>query len=199
LGGIGGGAGAGMGGGASSISSGGGLSMASSTALVQLVQDTDLYVKAPFDEANAGQIKPGQKARINLDAFRGVDFPATVDVISPTVTRNVDLTRTLDIDVHIEEGREKFTVGMSADVIIVANEKDNVVCVPSEALIREEEAYVVENGRAVRRKVKIGIGNWQSKEILDGVREGETLITSVGLKDLKPGVKVHVVESLETD
>ena len=196
----GGGASSGIGVGASpSLSSGGGLSMASSAALFQLVQDTDLYVKAPFDEANAAQIKVGQKARINLDAYRGVDFPARVDFISPTVTRNVDLTRTLDIDVRIEEGREKFLVGMSADVIIVADEKDGVLSVPSEALIREEEAYVVENGRAVKRKVKIGIGNWQSKEVLEGISEGELLITSVALKELKPGVKVRVVESLESD
>jgi len=88
---------------------------------------------------------------------------------------------------------------MSADVIIVADEKDGVLSVPSEALIREEEAYVIENGRAVKRKVKIGIGNWQSKEVLEGLSEGELLITSVALKELKPGVKVRVVESLESD
>ena len=200
LGGGGGGASPGIGVGASpSMSSGGGLSMASSAALFQLVQDTDLYVKAPFDEANAAQIKVGQKARINLDAYRGVDFPARVDFMSPTVTRNVDLTRTLDINVRIEEGREKFLVGMSADVIIVADEKDGVLSVPSEALIREEEAYVIEKGRAVKRKVKIGIGNWQYKEIIEGLSEGEMLITSVALKELKPGVKVRVVESLESD
>jgi len=197
----------GGGGGASSVglgasaavSSAAGLSTASSTALLQLVQDVDLYVKAPFDEANINLISKGQKARINLDAYRGVDFPAHVEFISPTVTRNVDLTRTLDIDVHIDDGVDKFLVGMSADVIIVADEKDDVLCVPSEALIREEEAYVIESGHAVRRKVKIGIGNWQSKEVLDGLREGEMLITSVSLKELKPGVKVRVVDSLEEE
>jgi HlyD family secretion protein len=196
----GGGGSTGIGAGATpAVSSAAGLSMASSMALLQLVQDVDLYVKAPFDEANANLIHQGQKARINLDAYRGVDFPSHVEFISPTVTRNVDMTRTLDIDVHIDQGTEMFLVGMSADVIIVAEEKDDVLCVPSEALIREEEAYVIEKGRAVRRKVKIGIGNWQSKEVLDGLREGETLITSVSLKELKPGARVRIVESLETD
>jgi HlyD family secretion protein len=187
----------GAGGASSALSAASGLSMSTSTALVQLVQDEDLYIKAPFDEANINQIKAGQKARINLDAYRGVDFPATVDIISPTVTRNADMTRTLDIDVRIDDGRDKFVVGMSADVIIVAAEKDNVLRVPSEALIREEEAYVVENGRAAKRKVKIGVGNWQFKEITEGLSEGETFITSVSLKELKPGVRVHVVDSLD--
>lgn len=190
--GVGAGVGAGMAGAA-----GAGLSMTSSVALVQLVQDTGFYIEAPFDEANSGQIHNDQKARISLDAYRNVDFPGTVTYVAPTVTKNADLSRTFDIQVRIEEGIDKFVAGMSADVIIVAEEKDNVLFVPSEALIREEEAYVIEDGRAVRRKVKVGIGNWQFREILEGLSEGETLITSVGLKELKNGVPVEVVESLD--
>jgi HlyD family secretion protein len=194
----GGSAGAGVGVGSTpSMSSGGGISTASAMALVQLVQDSEFYVKAPFDEANAAQMQVGQKARIGLDAYRGMDFPGTVTFISPTVTRNLDLSRTLDIDVRIDQGQDRFIAGMSADVIIIAAEKDDVLFVPSEALIREEEAYVIENGRALRRKVKVGVGNWQAKEVLEGLREGETLITSVGIKGLKSGMKVRVVDELE--
>lgn len=187
----------GTGGATTAASTAGGMSMASATALVHLVQNSDLYVKAPFDEANVGQIALGQKARIGLDAFRGTDFPGRVTFISPIVTKNLDLSRTLDIDVEIEEGEEKFVVGMSADVIIVADEKENVLFVPGEALIREEEVYVIENGRAVRRKVNVGLGNWQAKEVLDGVREGETVITSVSVKGLANGVRVRVVDALD--
>ena len=174
-----------------------GTSAASAMALAQIVDDTDFYVKAPFDEANVGQVRVGLKARINLDAYRGVDFPGRVEFISPTVTRNLDLSRTLDLDVKIEEGKDKFVAGMSADVIIIVNEKDDVLFVPGEALIREEEAFVIENDRVVKRIVKVGIGNWQRKEVLDGVKEGETLVTSVGIKGLKNGVKVRVVDSLD--
>jgi HlyD family secretion protein len=196
---LGAGAGAGVGMGATSAGapSAAGMSMASPAALLQLVQDGGFYVKAPFDEANASLIKAGQKARIGLDAYRGIDFPGKVQFVSPTVTRNLDLSRTLDIDVVIEEGLDKFIAGMSADIIIVAQEKDDVLFAPSESLVREEEAYVIENGRAMKRKVQIGIGNWQRKEILGGLREGETLISPVSIKGLKNGIKVRVVESLD--
>mgnify|MGYP001244689690 CR=1 FL=1 len=110
---------------------------------------------------------------------------------------NPDLSRTLDIDVEIEEGQEKFVAGMSADVIIVADEKPDVLYVPSEALIRDETAYVIENNRAVKRTIRAGIGNFLSREVLEGLKEGETLITSVTLKGLKNGVKVRLVDSLE--
>ena len=206
LSGLGGGGGGGLGGAGfalsgnasvgASASASTGLSSGSPMGLLQLVDDSQFYVKAPFDEANAAQIKVSQKARINLDAYRSVDFPGVVDYVSPTVTLNLDLSRTLDINVRILEGQDKFVAGMSADVIIVASEKDDALYVPTESLVREEYVFAIENNRAVRRPVKIGIGNYVTKEIVDGLREGETIITSVGIKELKNGVKVRQVEAL---
>ncbi len=192
------GAGAGMGG-MGTVAGGGasGMPMASPLAVALIVDDSDLYVKAPFDEATFGQIESGQKAKITVDAYRDKEFPGRVASVSSTVSRNLDLSRTFEVDILIEEGKEKLIPGMSADVTIVADEKEDVLYVPTEALIREEEGYVIINGRAERRKVKIGIGNWLEREVLEGLREGEELITSVGLKELRPGIKVRVVEALK--
>lgn len=166
--------------------------------LLQLVDQTECYVEAPFDEANAAQIRTGQKVRINLDAYRGTDFYGTVDYISPVVSINPDLSRTLNVRVHVDEGTEKFIAGMSADVIIIVEEKDDTLYAPTESLIRQEFAYVVENGRARRREVKTGIGNWNTTEVLEGLREGELLITSVSLSDLADGARVKVVNKVES-
>lgn len=177
--------------------------------LLQFVKDDECYVQAPFDEANAAEIKVGQKARLNLDAYRDVDFAGEVVYISPVVIipqislgrggtgGTFDLSRTLEVKIRIDEGKDKFMSGMSVDVTIIADEKDAVVYVPSESLIREEYAYVVEDGRAVRRDVKTGVGNWRTVEVLDGLEEGETLITSVAVKGLEEGVKVRVVDELK--
>jgi len=174
-----------------------GEAVAMGMPLLKLVENSDFFVKAPFDEANASQIQIGQKARVNVDAYRGVDFAGEVTFISPTVTLNPDLSRTLDIDVRISEGQDKFVAGMSADVIIIVQQKEDVLFVPSEALVREEMAYVIEGGRAVRRDVQVGIGNTYTREVLGGIEEGETLITSVTEKGLRDGVKVRAVDSLD--
>lgn len=166
--------------------------------LLQLVNPSDIYIEAPFDEANASQIKVGQKVRVNIDAYREQDFYGTVDFISPVVSLNPDLSRTLNVQVTIEQDKDKFITGMSADVIILVDEKDNVIFAPTESLIREEFAYVVENGRAVRRDVQTGVGNWNTVEITEGLKEGDHLITSVSIAALKDGVKVKVVEKLAT-
>ncbi len=166
--------------------------------LLQLVDASESYVEAPFDEANASQIKLGQKVRINLDAYRETDFFGTVDFISPVVSINPDLSRTLNVRVRVDQGEENFIAGMSADVVILVDEKEDIVFAPTESLVRQEFAYVIENGRAVRRNIKTGIGNWNTMEITEGLNEGDVLITSVSLADLKEGVKVQVVDKLES-
>lgn len=165
--------------------------------LVQLVDPSKCYVEAPFDEANASEITLGQKARINLDAYRGEDFTGVVEYISPVVSINPDLSRTLNVRIRVQEGTEKFLAGMSADVILLVKEKDDVVYVPTEDLIREEYVYVIKDGRAERRDVKTGIGNWEKTEITSGLEPGEQIVTSISLTALDDGVPVKVVDSLE--
>ncbi len=163
--------------------------------LLYLVDDSDLYIEAPFDEANAGQISLHQKTRIEFDAYQGKVFMGEVFEISPVISISKEFTRTFMVKVKIlDEGN--FIPGMSADVTVIVSEKDNVLYVPSESLIRDEYAYVVEGNRAVRRPVTIGIGNWETKEIVSGLQEGETIITSIGIKGLADGSRIKIVPSL---
>ena len=112
------------------------------------------------------------------------------------MTLNLDLSRTINVKLQIVEGQDKFIVGMSADVTILADEKSDVLFVPSESLIREQFAYIVRGGRAERREVETGVGNWDRKEVLGGIELGEELITSVSVKELADGVRVSVVDEL---
>jgi len=166
--------------------------------IVELVDDSSCYVEAPFDEANAAELKVGQRARINVDAHRGVDFKGHVEFIPPVVSINKDLSRTLNVRIRVDEHQDAFVSGMSADVIVLVDQKDDVLYVPTQALVREKYAFVIKDGTAVERKVTPGIGNWNTREITDGLHEGETLITSVGLQKLHDGVPVQVVDELES-
>lgn len=174
-----------------------GEAVAMGLPLAILVQEQDRYISTPFDEANIAEMYVSQKARITLDAYPGQTFEGELAYIAPVVTIIKDLSRTVDGKVRILTDPEKFMPGMSADVTLIAEKKDDVVYAPTESLVRDEFAYVIENGRAVRREVKLGIGNWERREVLDGLREGETLITSVNIKGLLDGVPVQVVDELD--
>ncbi|MBW7864656.1 MAG: efflux RND transporter periplasmic adaptor subunit [Candidatus Hydrogenedens sp.] len=165
--------------------------------LLFLVQDEDLHIEAPFDEANLNVLEVGQRVEIEIDSCPDRVFRGTLDHISPVVNVVELMARNVTCRIRIDEGAEEFRPGMSADVSVITEEKENALFVPSEALVRDEYAFVVEDGRARRRGVGTGIGNWDQKEILDGLREGETIVTSISVLGLADGVPVTVVEALD--
>lgn len=169
-----------------------GEAVAMGMPVLSLVSGDNVYIEAPFDEANAGELTVGLPVRIELDAYPDEHFEGIVDFISPVIQPNADLARTLNVKVAIQGDRARFLPGMSADVTVIVDRRESVVHVPSEALVRDEYGYVIEGGRAVRRPVKLGIGNWEYQEVLEGVKEGETLIMSVGVPGLDDGVLVTV-------
>ncbi len=165
--------------------------------VVYMVQSEGSHIEAPFDEANLESLKIGQPAQIEIDSMPGKVFKGTLTYISPVVTIAEQLSRSLLCKVSIDEGIEKFRPGMSADVTIITDKKEDVPFVPSEALVRDRYAYVIDGDRAVQHDVKTGIGNWDQREILDGLKVGDMIITSISLKGLKGGSKIQVVEALE--
>lgn len=164
--------------------------------VARIVNDAAFHVEAPFDESAAGVLQVGQPARIELDAYRGETIPAEVSAVAPVVSVNPDMSRTLTVTLAIEHPPERLLAGMSADVTVVTNSKDDALVIPAESLIRDEFVYVVQNGRARRRAVEPGMGNWKTREIVSGLKEGELVVTSVSNKALHDGVRVRVVERL---
>jgi HlyD family secretion protein len=77
--------------------------------------------------------------------------------------------------------------GMTADIVIVIAEKKDVVMIPNAALrvkldgndksrANGPSVWVMEGNRPVRRPVKLGMGDAESTEVVEGLSEGETII-----------------------
>ena len=165
--------------------------------VVYMVQSEGSYIEAPFDEANLESLKVGQPAEIEIDSMPGKVFKGTLTYISPVVTMAEQLSRSLLCKISIDESMDKFRPGMSADVTIITDKKDDVPFVPTEALVRDRYALVVEGDRIAQREVNTGIGNWDQREILGGLAVGDTIVTSISIKGLKDKSRVEVVEALE--
>jgi HlyD family secretion protein len=102
--------------------------------LIKIAQDlSKMQINSSFAEADIGNIKVGQKARFNVDAFPNRDFVGVVKQIrlNPVNTSNVV---TYDVVISVDNPDEKLLPGMTAYVNIgVANSK-NVLLVPNAAL-----------------------------------------------------------------
>lgn len=175
-----------------------GESVGMGVPLLHLVQEAGIYVEAPFDEANAASIQLGQPTRIDIDARRDTTFLGEVSFISPVVTLNPDLSRTVNVDITLRpEDQTDFIPGMSADAVIVVDVREDSLFVPTQCVVRERFVYLIEGETARLQEFEPGLANWQRTEVLSGLSEGDVVVSSVGLRELQDGRAVTIVEDLD--
>jgi len=102
--------------------------------------------------------------------------------------------RTVDIEVDFEapESAGKLLVGYSADVEILLAVRENVLRIPTAALLEGNRVLVYnpETERLDERTVKTGLANWEYTEIADGLRAGDRIVTSLEKEGVKAGARV---------
>jgi len=160
--------------------------------VLELVSLDHLYVSAPLDEIDIGRVKEGLPARVTLDPYRGRVWQGVLTRVSPVVNDLKEQNRTLDVEVEMrpDPSAPQPKPGTSADVEIVLDQRDNVLRVPTNAVIESKRVLVLENGKAVSKPVKIGLKNWDWSEITDGLKDGESVITSLDRQGVKEGARV---------
>ncbi len=159
---------------------------------VDLIDDSCLYVTAPMDEIDAPKIIVGQPGRINIDAFPGRQFAGHVRRIAPYVLDREKQARTVDVEVEFNDPSqfETLLVGYSADVEVVLATRENVLRVPTSALINGNKLYVFnpEDGTLEVREVETGLSNWAHTEIVSGLSVSERIVLSTEREGLEHGV-----------
>lgn len=161
---------------------------------IDLIDPSCLYVEAPMDEIDAPKIKAGQPARITLDALPNQTFAGVVKRVAPYVVAVEKQARTVDIEVSFEHEQDTQTllVGYSADVEVILERRDNVLNVPTAALIDGNKVlvYQPETHKLEERILTLGVTNWERSEVVDGLKEGDQVVTSLERDGVKAGATV---------
>lgn len=159
---------------------------------VDLIDTTCLYVTAPIDEVDAPAVRTGMPARITLDAFRDRQFAGRVQRIAPYVLEVEKQARTVEVEVAFADPGEikGLLPGYSADAEIILDTRDRVLRVPTEALLEGNRVLVYRpsDGLLEERHLKTGLSNWRYTEVVEGLRAGERVVTSVDRKGVAAGV-----------
>ncbi len=163
---------------------------------LEVIDDSVLKIKAPFDEVDATRIRRGQPARITSDTVPDKVFTGKVTYVSPVVSKTQEQNRTVDVEIDMNRsGKETLSVGASADAEIILEVKKDALVVPTNTVIEREGkkfVYTVEGGRIRKRMIKSGISNWESTQILDGLKEGEQVIASLDIEGIEEGRRVRI-------
>lgn len=156
--------------------------------VVDLIDSSCFYVKAPIDEVDAPVIRPSMPARISLDAFPKRRFSAQVRRVADYVLDIEKQARTVDVEVVFTSPADTVDLlaGYSADAEVIIEVKENTLRIPTEAVIEGERAlvFVPHDGVLEQRTVTTGIANWDYTEILSGVELGERVVVTLD----RPGV-----------
>ena len=166
---------------------------------IDLIDESCMYVSAPIDEVDAANVKVGQMARITLDAIKGKTFAGKVKRIAPYVLELEKQARTVEVEVEFSKRPEEqnLLVGYSADVEIIYDSHENVLRIPTQALLEGKKVLLYRpDGKLEERAVTTGLANWERTEITSGLAEGDRIVISLDREGVKAGAKVKPEEDI---
>ena len=165
-------------------------------AALDLVDVGSIYVRAPLDEVDAGRVRSGLPVRITMDAFAGKAFPGRVIRVGAYVSETQQQNRTFDIDVAFDDAKFARTLlpGTSADVEVILDARDEVVRLPTSAILQGGRVLVVRDGVIVAVSIRTGLANWEFTEITAGVQPGDQVVVSLDRPEVREGARVTATE-----
>jgi len=167
--------------------------------VLDLIDPEALYLSAPIDEADVARIRVGLPVRITLDAFRGRSFAGTLTYVSSFVETRQEQNRTLRVEAEFEDRSlpANLLPGLSADLEVILDARDNVLRIPTYALLENNRVLVVQDERLVEQKVTTGLHNWSHTEITSGLSPGDSVVVSLDRPEVRAGARVRVTGEAE--
>lgn len=170
---------------------------------VQIIDLKKRIIKGEIDEVDLQRVAIGYPARVKIPAMKNQIFKAKVTKVVPFVSTAKDQDRTSQIELEVVEDKDAsghdilIPVGASADVEIVSEIKNNVKILPSNVLIgtgKTRTLYKIVDGKLKKSEVKLGLGNYERSEIIEGLAPNELVARPLSGVELADGMKVEAQE-----
>jgi HlyD family secretion protein len=170
---------------------------------IDLVDLSCLYVSAPIDEVDAPPIATGMRACVSLDAFPERRCNASVRRIAPYVQEREKQARTVEVEVVLSGPEDLLGLlpGYSADIEIILATRENVLRIPTEAVLEDNRVFLYdpETGVIQPRRFEPGLANWNFTEVRSGLAAGDQIVVSIGRDGVEAGAIVAPESGAEPD
>jgi Cu(I)/Ag(I) efflux system membrane fusion protein len=156
-----------------------GMTVAPGAPLFRLNGFATVWVNAEVPEGAAAEVRPGNAVQARTPALPGSVFKGRVSAILPEVNAT---TRTLKARIELPNPGGRLVPGMFATIDFAPTRRTDAVLLPSEAVIRtgKRTAVIVARGegRFASVDVETGTESHGQTEILQGVRDGDSVVVS---------------------
>ena len=147
--------------------------------LYQIADLSSVWIIADVSEQDIGAVKVGSVARVNISAYQDKHFNGKVDFIYPILNT---ATRTVQVRVELANPNGLLKPAMFASVELAVSHGGKVLTVPVSAVIDSGTRQIVlvqlAAGHFEPRTVKLGNRSENYVEVLDGITNGEQVVTS---------------------
>ena len=171
-----------------------GAYVAPGNQLFQLVDVSNLKLAVTVNESQVANLKTGDQVRIKSNVFPDKNFTGKISFIAPLADNSLNFP--VEIQLTNNPGND-LKAGMYGTAIFEFPSQAPALTVPRTAFVgsvSSNRIYVLESGNVAKeRKVIAGRVNGDQVEILEGLKEGETVITS-GQINLTDGTKVTAIK-----
>jgi len=147
------------------------------TGIMQVVDPSSMLVRVKVNQADVHLLRAGLPAAISLDAYPELRFQGRVIQVAPVGTTSMltNRVRNFVAIVSIQGNHPKLMPDLSAAVDVELERKDNVIVVPRDAVVRENDAFAVrvrDGDRARPRAITLGAMNDHEVIVASGLEPG---------------------------
>ncbi|WP_025764772.1 efflux RND transporter periplasmic adaptor subunit [Dyadobacter tibetensis] len=167
-----------------------GAYLAPGTSIATIVQRNPVKVEFSVPEKYARSIPVGSMVKLSLEG-EGAPVNARIIALDPKIDESL---RTLKVRALAPNPGERIVPGMFVKVQAGLASNSNALMIPTEAIVpvlKGKKVYVIKSGEAQEVLVKTGLRTDSQVEVLEGLAEGDSLITS-GIIALKANMPVRV-------
>ncbi len=147
-------------------------------SVISFMPEGPFQVEVDIYEEDIVDVKVDNFVRIDLPAFPDETLEGRVISIDPA-EKLIDGVVYYEVNIIFSTGKENIKPGMTADVVIETDKKENVLIISRAALKKingEKIVRVFKKGKAEERKIEIGMEGDEYIEVISGLAEGEEII-----------------------
>ena len=162
--------------------------------VVDIVDVGRLKFIANVAEPEVVQIRKGQQVQVTSSLFPGKKYQGIV----VSVGVKADEARRFPVEIEMaNDAANPLKAGMFGTAVFGSGSPREALLIPRNSIvgsIKTPKVYVVENDKSILRDIRIGSANDHDVEVMDGLKEGDILVTS-GQINLDNGVAVRIVNN----
>ncbi len=152
------------------------LTASSTDPLFVFSQVDDVYVEFIVPAQHRSELQPGQPAVMDVDGLPGQTFQGRIEEIRPAAD---PASRTFGVKVRVPNPNRILRPGMFARGAIIVGVRHAVLQIPEQAVMTAASGpmvFVVQDGRAIRRAVTLGVHQDGQVEVTSGLAEGDRVV-----------------------